>query len=110
MLSYFEISVSPVLDQQKPTIEKLVWYRNSIAHGENSITVTQEDVETFISCITKCIDEMLSLFSMYISSLNYCKKIAKKGQDYFLPLFIKKQSLAAFSTARTAAPIGRHSP
>lgn len=62
MLSYFEISVSPVLDQQKPTIEKLVWYRNSIAHGENSITVTQKDVETFISCITKCIDEMLSLF------------------------------------------------
>lgn len=38
MLSYFEISVSPVLGQQKPTIEKLVWYRNSIAHGENSIT------------------------------------------------------------------------
>lgn len=74
MLSYFEISVSPVLDQQKPTIEKLVWYRNSIAHGENSITVTQKDVETFISCITKCIDEMLSLFSTYISSLNYCKK------------------------------------
>ena len=74
MLSYFEISVSPVLDQQKPTIEKLVWYRNSIAHGENSITVTQKDVETFISCIAKCIDEMLSLFSTYISSLNYCKK------------------------------------
>lgn len=72
--SYFEIPVSPVLDQQKPTIEKLVWYRNSIAHGENSITVTQKDVETFISCITKCVDEMLSLFSTYISNLNYCKK------------------------------------
>lgn len=74
MLSYFEIPVSPVLDHQKSTIEKLVWYRNSIAHGENCITVTQKDVEDFISCIIECVDEMLSLFSMYISNLNYCKK------------------------------------
>ena len=74
MLSYFEIPVSPVLDHQKSTIEKFVWYRNSIAHGENCITVTQKDVEDFISCIIECVDEMLSLFSMYISNLNYCKK------------------------------------
>lgn len=73
MLSYFEIVVSTELENQKPIIEKLVWYRNSIAHGENSITVTQADIESFISCITKCIDEMISLFWAYTLNSQYRK-------------------------------------
>ena len=73
MLSSFEISVSNKLEQQKPTIEKLVWFRNSIAHGDNSITVTQIDIENFINSITKCIDELIALFLEYILKSNYYK-------------------------------------
>lgn len=73
MLSSFEILVSDELEQQKSTIEKLVWFRNSIAHGENSITVTQADIENFINGITKCIDELISLFLEYILKFNYYK-------------------------------------
>lgn len=69
MLAYFGIAISDVLVSNKQSIEKLVWYRNSIAHGENSIQVTQKDIEDFIECIMKCVDEIIILLIHCITDL-----------------------------------------
>lgn len=71
MLAYFGIALSPVLTSNKQGIEKLVWYRNSIAHGENSIRVTQKEIESFIDCIIKCIDEIIILLLLYITEISH---------------------------------------
>ncbi|MDT8903953.1 MAE_28990/MAE_18760 family HEPN-like nuclease [Anaeroselena agilis] len=71
MLAYFGIELSPALVSNKQGIEKLVWYRNSIAHGENSIQVTQKEIEYFIDCIIKCVDEIIILLLRYITELNH---------------------------------------
>lgn len=69
MLAHFNITHSKVLASNKKYIEKLVWYRNSIAHGENSISVTQKDIEDFINSIIKCIDEIIIILLQYIEEV-----------------------------------------
>ena len=71
MLGYFGINISEMLLSNKQCIEKLVWYRNSIAHGENSIKVVQKDIEAFIACNLKCYDEIIRLLTQYVINKNY---------------------------------------
>lgn len=69
MLEYLNISISPTLQAYKPQIERLVWFRNSIAHGENCITVKQKDIEQFIQFESICFDEIIRLLLDYITCL-----------------------------------------
>lgn len=70
MLSHFELVPSTIIDSRKDIIEKLVWYRNSIAHGENCISVTQSDIETFIQVENLCFDEIIHILLQYIDTLH----------------------------------------
>lgn len=67
MLKYFGINASDQLLAERSHIEKLLKFRNSIAHGENSITVTKEHVESFIYNNMVCIDEIISLLHQYVT-------------------------------------------
>ena len=69
MLAFFGLTPSQKIMENKENIEKLVWYRNSIAHGESSICVTKKDVEIFITCITECIDEIILLLASYVNAI-----------------------------------------
>ena len=70
MLSYLDLALSPTIIANKDTIEKLVWYRNSIAHGENCISVKQKDIEAFISAEIACFDEIICMLLSYVDNLH----------------------------------------
>lgn len=70
LFRYFDLTIPPNIEAQKAVIEKLVWYRNSIAHGENGISVVQNDIENFISSIMICFDEIIHILLQYAVSLN----------------------------------------
>lgn len=69
IFNQLELNLSPTIYSYKPTIERLVWYRNSIAHGENSITVTQKDIEKFINSELNCFDKIISILLGYATTL-----------------------------------------
>ena len=70
MLFYLNLLSSPIIASNRDIIEKLVWWRNSIAHGENCITVTQTDIEAFISAEMICFDEIIQILVQYIDDLH----------------------------------------
>lgn len=52
----------PTLDSQyKSKLEKLLWYRNSIAHGDNALCVTSEDNILFANLVQ---DLMVEVFNI----------------------------------------------
>lgn len=52
-------------------IDKLVHFRNKIAHGENSITVSYMEYEKFIDIAIKSMDILIVLIDKYINDKQY---------------------------------------
>ncbi|MGO3420950.1 MAG: MAE_28990/MAE_18760 family HEPN-like nuclease [Pseudoalteromonas distincta] len=57
-------------------IDRVVTYRNRIAHGENSIVPISEGIEKYIISVTGATDILLKEINEYISNENYRLKIA----------------------------------
>ena len=66
ILSDFNILPTPQHDLNKSKIEKLVTYRNRIAHGENSVVVHETDVNEMISCVMEMIDTTIGDINQYV--------------------------------------------
>ncbi|NVK38969.1 MAG: hypothetical protein HWE18_13670 [Gammaproteobacteria bacterium] len=60
----------------KSDIDRVVTFRNRIAHGENSIIPESEAIEKYILSITAATDALLSEINDFISNENYRLKIA----------------------------------
>ena len=73
MLSCLDFIIPEKIKNEKNTIEKLVTFRNKIAHGENSITVYEEDVIKFIKTIIEIFDELIICSYKYLNEENYRK-------------------------------------
>ena len=73
MLSCLDFIIPDKIKNEKSTIEKLVTFRNKIAHGENSITVYEEDVIKFIKTIIEIFDELIICSYKYLNEENYRK-------------------------------------
>lgn len=57
-------------------IDRVVTFRNRIAHGENSIVPESEGIEKYIISITVATDALLTEINDFISNENYRLKIA----------------------------------
>lgn len=57
-------------------IDRIVTFRNRIAHGENSIVPESEGIEKYIITITAATDTLLTEINDFISNENYRLKIA----------------------------------
>jgi len=68
-----EFNIVPTLrhDRNKAIIEKLVTYRNKIAHGENSVVVGEIDVNAMIECIMEMIDLTINDIEQYVINKPY---------------------------------------
>lgn len=53
------------------TLDRLVHVRNCIAHGENSILPTPENIENYIDAVKKGIDILLEEIDIFLSSESY---------------------------------------
>jgi hypothetical protein len=53
------------------TLNRLVYVRNCIAHGENSILPTQENIEKFIDAVKKSIDILLDEINLFLMQESY---------------------------------------
>lgn len=73
ILTDFDLVPSSKLNNNKNTIEKLVTFRNKIAHGENSVIVTHQDISQISTSITICIDEILLMIADYTNNQKYLK-------------------------------------
>jgi hypothetical protein len=54
-------------------IDKLVQFRNAIAHGENSINPTSENIEFFINLVTKALDELIDELTIFVNTKVYLR-------------------------------------
>ncbi|KFC76685.1 hypothetical protein GBAG_4320 [Buttiauxella agrestis ATCC 33320] len=50
----------------KSTLDRLVHVRNCIAHGENSILPTQENIENFIDAVKQGIDILMDEIDIFL--------------------------------------------
>lgn len=66
ILDDFNIVPTPQHNRNKSTIEKLVTYRNKIAHGENSVIVHETDVNEMICCVMEMIDITIGDINQYV--------------------------------------------
>lgn len=73
MLGNFNLFVTEKHLKHKHGIEKLVTFRNKIAHGENSIVVKYNDIEVLIKCVNEMMDETIVLIQNYVSDEKYLK-------------------------------------
>lgn len=55
----------------KNIINRLVWQRNAIAHGENGISVTYENIDEYISALIELFDFLVMIFDAYIAEEKY---------------------------------------
>lgn len=55
-------------------LDRLVQVRNCIAHGENSILPTQENIESYIDAVKKSIDIMMEEIDKFLTQENYLFK------------------------------------
>ncbi|EAO2340582.1 hypothetical protein E2C58_14970 [Salmonella enterica] len=56
------------------TLDRLVQVRNCIAHGENSILPTQENIESYIDAVKAAIDIMLEEIDLFLTQESYLYK------------------------------------
>ncbi|EKN0583913.1 hypothetical protein PWE48_001311, partial [Salmonella enterica] len=56
------------------TLDRLVQVRNCIAHGENSILPTQENIESYINAVKAAIDIMLEEIDLFLTQESYLYK------------------------------------
>lgn len=59
----------------KKALDRLLLFRNKIAHGENSIKVTKEDVEEFSLLIENLMYDILLLLEEYLEKEEYKKRL-----------------------------------
>jgi hypothetical protein len=57
-------------------IDKIVTFRNRIAHGENSIVPDSENIENYIISITNATDILLQEIEQFLTNENYLLKTA----------------------------------
>lgn len=67
------IDIPEVISSQKSNIERLVTFRNKIAHGENSVIVTEEDVTRFCYCVVELFDALIVFVDSYCQNERYLK-------------------------------------
>ncbi|MCW2483455.1 MAE_28990/MAE_18760 family HEPN-like nuclease, partial [Candidatus Symbiopectobacterium sp. NZEC135] len=53
------------------TLDRLVHVRNCIAHGENSILPTQENIEKFIDAVKHSIDILMDEIDIFLMQESY---------------------------------------
>lgn len=75
MLEELGIVLTPNHLEQKSKLEKLVTYRNKIAHGENNILVSEADINEMVYCIMILIDETIVCIEKYLLNKDYLIKI-----------------------------------
>lgn len=73
IVKYFDFPISSKILNQKPQIERLVTFRNKIAHGENSIIIAESDVNEAIDNTIRRIDELLVCAEKYLHEQAYLK-------------------------------------
>lgn len=71
ILSNFNLKTTKKHDNNRRGIEKLVTFRNKIAHGENSVLIELEDVNDLIKCVVEMIDETIIMIEKYVSGKKY---------------------------------------
>lgn len=71
ILDDFGIITTPQHNCHKATIDKLVAYRNKIAHGENSVVVYESDVNEMIKCVMEMIDITINDINSYVTNEPY---------------------------------------
>lgn len=59
--------------KKKNEIEKMVTFRNKIAHGENSVTVQETDILIFANTTVEIIDEIILVIKAYLENESYLK-------------------------------------
>ena len=69
----FGIQMPQSIEKKKIVIEKMVTYRNKIAHGENSVTVQESDILMFANCTVELIDEIILIIKAYLENESYLK-------------------------------------
>lgn len=72
LLQIFEIDTN-AFGEYQPALDKLVNIRNAIAHGENSINVTFDDVLYFINIITEIMDKLILELIDYVENEKFKK-------------------------------------
>ncbi|HDT0774012.1 TPA: hypothetical protein QIC26_000030 [Klebsiella aerogenes] len=55
-------------------LDRLVHVRNCIAHGENSILPTQENIDSYIETVKSAIDIMMDEIDKFLTQENYLFK------------------------------------
>lgn len=73
ILNSFNIEMTKVYNDNEANVEKLVTFRNKIAHGENSILVKGEDVNALLECVISMIDETIIIIERYILNKKYLR-------------------------------------
>jgi bisphosphoglycerate-dependent phosphoglycerate mutase len=71
IMDNFEIYPTEQHENNKSVIEKLVTYRNKIAHGENSVIVHEEDINVMINSIMEMIDLVINDINNYVVTDSY---------------------------------------
>lgn len=61
-------------EDQAGDIDRLVSLRNSIAHGENSIVPRMENIEKFITTVTKAMDVLIEEIQKFVEGEEYLAK------------------------------------
>jgi hypothetical protein len=54
-----------------PTLDRIVHIRNSIAHGENSIFPSQDNLEKYIEAVQSAMDVLMNEIEAYLTQENY---------------------------------------
>lgn len=57
-------------------IDRIVIYRNRIAHGENSIIPKSEGIENYVATVTKATDILLAEIDSFVSNQKYLTEVA----------------------------------
>lgn len=73
LFKYFSIDIPKKIINSRSVIEKLVTYRNKIAHGENGVLVSIKDIEAFIDTLVIIFDELIITLVDYVNNRGYCK-------------------------------------
>ena len=71
ILEEFDISITQTHVSNEMSIEKLVTYRNKIAHGENSVFVIENDINKLIDCVMEMIDLTIADINSYVNSRHF---------------------------------------
>ncbi|MDR1700971.1 MAG: hypothetical protein LBR68_07245 [Lachnoclostridium sp.] len=70
IFSWFGLKNDSIIDY-KTLINKLVYQRNRIAHGERGITISLNDINNFVLKLIELYDEITKLIDDYVSNRKY---------------------------------------